>query len=255
MKKTYIETYGCQMNEYDSELLIAILRNHGYEIAANEAEADVILFNTCAIRENAHEKIYGRLGEVKHLKQSNKSLVIGLLGCMAQNLRGQLDRNDNIIDIFAGPDSYKRLPAMIAAIRDNRKHKQYDFSLSEFEDYSDIYPKRVPGVNAWIAVMRGCDNFCSFCVVPYTRGRERTQTTWVPPTFMSREPSAWGRNPFSRETGRISLFCLPFFLILNTITEAKLHKIKDVVFFLDNQYSCWGKYCHREESFLQITLG
>jgi tRNA-2-methylthio-N6-dimethylallyladenosine synthase len=176
MKKAYIETYGCQMNEYDSELVTAILKEDNYEITSIEADADIILFNTCAIRENAHEKIYGRLGEVKHLKRKKQALVIGLLGCMAQNLRGQLNRNDNIIDIFAGPDSYKRLPAMIEAVYGNRKDKQYDFSLSEFEDYSDVYPKRVPGINAWIAVMRGCDNFCSFCVVPYTRGRERSRT-------------------------------------------------------------------------------
>ncbi|MCZ6819837.1 MAG: radical SAM protein, partial [Calditrichaeota bacterium] len=175
MKKVYIETYGCQMNVYDSELVKSILRSENYEFTHSESEADIIFLNTCAIRENAHSKIYGRLGEIKHLKQKKKKLVVGLLGCMSQNLRGNLDRSENIVDIFAGPDSYKRLPGMIQAVQASGK-KEYDFSLSEFEDYSDVYPQRVPGVNAWLAIMRGCDNFCTFCVVPYTRGRERSRT-------------------------------------------------------------------------------
>lgn len=175
MKKVYIETYGCQMNEYDSELIKSILAANDYEFTDHEEEAEVIFLNTCAIRENAHSKIYGRLGELKRIKNSNPGLVVGLLGCMSQNLRGTLNRNENLVDIFAGPDSYKRLPGMIASVLDGGL-KAYDFSLSEFEDYSDVYPKRVPGVNAWIAVMRGCDNFCSFCVVPYTRGRERSRS-------------------------------------------------------------------------------
>lgn len=175
-KKVYIETYGCQMNEYDTELVRSILSKQGYEFTGNENEADVVFFNTCAIRENAHEKIYGRLGEVKALRQKNKDLVVGLLGCMSQNLKGNLKRSEELVNIFAGPDSYKRLPEMIEAVQANGRDKKiYDFSLSEFEDYSDVYPKRVAGINAWIAVMRGCDNFCTFCVVPYTRGRERSR--------------------------------------------------------------------------------
>ncbi len=163
------------MNAYDSELVKSILCKNNFEITAVADEAEVVFLNTCAIRENAHSKIYGRLGEIKHLKRKNKRLVVGLLGCMAQNLRGGLKQNENMIDIFAGPDSYKRLPAMIDSVLETGS-KEYDFSLSEFEDYSDVYPKRLPGVNAWIAVMRGCDNFCTFCVVPYTRGRERSRT-------------------------------------------------------------------------------
>lgn len=174
MKKVYIETYGCQMNEYDSELVRSILKANDYEFTDSETEAEVVFLNTCAIRENAHEKIYGRLGELKRLKNGGK-VVVGLLGCMSQNLRGNLDRSENVVDIFAGPDSYKRLPEMIDSVLENGK-KEYDFNLSEFEDYSDVYPQRVPGINAWLAVMRGCDNFCSFCVVPYTRGRERSRT-------------------------------------------------------------------------------
>ncbi|MFQ5676932.1 MAG: tRNA (N6-isopentenyl adenosine(37)-C2)-methylthiotransferase MiaB [bacterium] len=175
MKKVYIETYGCQMNEYDTELVRSILESHNYEFTDIQAEADVLFMNTCAIRENAHSKIYARLGDIKHLRQKNKKLVVGLLGCMSQNLRGNLDRNEDLVDIFAGPDSYKRLPSMIQSVLEKGK-KEYDFKLSEFEDYSDVYPQRVPGVNAWIAVMRGCDNFCTFCVVPYTRGRERSRS-------------------------------------------------------------------------------
>jgi tRNA-2-methylthio-N6-dimethylallyladenosine synthase len=175
MKKVYIETYGCQMNEYDTELIRAILKANNYEFTTAEKDAEVIFLNTCAIRENAHSKIYGRLGEVKHLKEEKNDLVVGLLGCMAQNLRGHLNTHEDLVDIFAGPDSYKRLPQMIQSVLE-KGQKAYDFSLSEFEDYGDIYPKRVPGVNAGIAVMRGCDNFCTFCVVPYTRGRERSRS-------------------------------------------------------------------------------
>jgi len=173
--KVYLETYGCQMNEYDSELVKSILASSDYEVTTREDEADVILLNTCAIRENAHGKIYARLGDLKHLKNGDHRVIVGLLGCMAQNLRGNLERSDCVVDIYAGPDSYKRLPAMIDAVRRTGR-KEFDFNLSEFEDYSDVYPKRVPGVNSWIAVMRGCDNFCTFCVVPYTRGRERSRS-------------------------------------------------------------------------------
>jgi tRNA-2-methylthio-N6-dimethylallyladenosine synthase len=162
------------MNEYDSELVRSILKANDYEFTDSEKDAEVVFLNTCAIRENAHSKIYARLGDLKHLRNGGK-VVVGLLGCMAQNLRGNLDRSENVVDIFAGPDSYKRLPEMIDSVLQNGR-KEYDFNLSEFEDYSDVYPERVPGVNAWIAVMRGCDNFCTFCVVPYTRGRERSRT-------------------------------------------------------------------------------
>ncbi|MFQ5603240.1 MAG: tRNA (N6-isopentenyl adenosine(37)-C2)-methylthiotransferase MiaB [bacterium] len=175
MKKVYIETYGCQMNEYDTELIRSILKSNDYEFTQSPAEADVVFLNTCAIRENAHSKIYGRLGEIKRLKAANKNVVVGLLGCMAQNLRGNLKTHESLVDIYAGPDSYKRLPSLIDSVRANGK-QEFDFALSEFEDYGDVYPNRVPGVNAWLAVMRGCDNFCTFCVVPYTRGRERSRS-------------------------------------------------------------------------------
>ena len=172
--KVFLETYGCQMNDYDSELIRSILRSHNYELTENPELAEVVLLNTCAIRENAHEKIYHRLDHLKGLKRRRGDLIVGVLGCMAQNLRTALTDHAPIVDVVAGPDSYKRLPHLIEITKDHRR-KAFDFSLSEYETYSDIAPQRQPGVNAWIAIMRGCDNFCTFCVVPYTRGRERSR--------------------------------------------------------------------------------
>lgn len=173
--QVYVETYGCQMNEYDSEIVRAILRRDAFDIVAAPEQADVVLLNTCAIREHAHQKIYGRVGVLSHLRRDNPRLLIGVLGCMAQNLKDELLRPASGIDLVAGPDAYKKLPALLRSVWDTGvKAKEID--LSEFETYSDVYPERVAGVNAWIACMRGCDNFCSFCVVPYTRGRERSRT-------------------------------------------------------------------------------
>ncbi len=172
--KIFLETFGCQMNEYDSELIRSILRSHEHTFVEQLEQAEVALLNTCAIRENAHEKIYYRLDELKGRKRRQKNLIVGVLGCMAQNLRQELAEHAPIVDIVAGPDSYKRLPLLIDAVS-GKGEKGFDFSLSEYETYSDIAPQRQPGVNAWIAIMRGCDNFCTFCVVPYTRGRERSR--------------------------------------------------------------------------------
>ena len=172
--KIFLETFGCQMNEYDSELIRSILRSHEHTFVEQLEQAEVALLNTCAIRENAHERIYHRLDDLKGRKRRQKNLVVGVLGCMAQNLRQELAEHAPIIDIVAGPDSYKRLPLLIDSVI-GKGEKGFDFSLSEYETYSDIAPQRQPGVNAWIAIMRGCDNFCTFCVVPYTRGRERSR--------------------------------------------------------------------------------
>ena len=169
----YIETFGCQMNEYDTELVRSILKDSGYGFTDSSDTADIVLLNTCAIRENAHNKVYGHLGELKHLKEG-KGLVIGVLGCMAQNLKKDLLTANSLIDVLAGPDSYRALPQLLKQAAAGQKSMAVD--LSEYETYADITPDRVPGVTAWIAVMRGCDNFCSFCVVPYTRGRERSRT-------------------------------------------------------------------------------
>lgn len=174
MKKVYIETYGCQMNEYDTEIVKAILKKENYHFASDPQEADVLFLNTCSVRENAHQKVQQRISVLRQLKRNNKKLVLGVLGCMAQNLKKDLLEKNVGVDLVAGPDSYKKLPSMLKHVSEENA-KEFSLSLSEYETYSDIFPEHTPGVNAWIAVMRGCDNFCTFCVVPYTRGRERSR--------------------------------------------------------------------------------
>jgi len=175
MRKVFVETYGCQMNEYDTELVRGILSRSGYELVDQDSAADIVLLNTCAVRENAHRKVFGKIHDIRHQNQG-RPLMIGILGCMATNLRQDLLDDKNLkIDFIAGPDSYKRLPALIQQASE-KGEKAFDLTLSEFETYSDVYPHRESGVNAWIAVMRGCNNFCTFCVVPYTRGRERSRS-------------------------------------------------------------------------------
>lgn len=174
MKKVYIETYGCQMNEYDTEIVKTILKRQGYGFTGKPDDAQVIFLNTCSVRENAHQKVHNRIANFRHLKRTNNNLIMGVLGCMAQNLRKELLDEKVGVEIVAGPDSYKKLPEMLAKV-DKSGEKDFYLTLSEFETYSDVFPAREGGVNAWIAVMRGCDNFCTFCVVPYTRGRERSR--------------------------------------------------------------------------------
>ncbi len=176
MKRVFLETYGCQMNEYDSELVRSILRKENYEFVTDELKADIVMLNTCAIREHAHRKVYGRVHSIRHHRGKDKPVTIGILGCMATNLRQEIFEDRSLkIDFIAGPDSYKRLPQLIReAIGEG--DKPFDVTLSEYETYSDIVPSRKEGVTAWIAVMRGCNNFCTFCVVPYTRGRERSRS-------------------------------------------------------------------------------
>ena len=182
-KKIFIQTWGCQMNVYDTELVQSILTKANYALVSREDEADVVLLNTCAIREHAHQKVYNRIHEIKRGHNGNP-VMIGILGCMATNLRTDLLENRRLdIDFIAGPDSYKRLPQLMeeAAKKEGRGKREegrkiFDVTLSEFETYSDVYPRRERGVNAWLAVMRGCNNFCTFCVVPYTRGRERSRS-------------------------------------------------------------------------------
>ncbi len=174
MKRVYIETYGCQMNEYDTEIVKTILKRHQYQFIDNPDDADVLFLNTCSVRENAHQKVIQRIYSFKQLRKQKKDVVIGVLGCMAQNLRKDLLDDKLGVDLAAGPDSYKHLPEMLNRVFEQGK-KQSDFTLSEYETYSDIIPEPEPGINAWIAVMRGCNNFCTFCVVPYTRGRERSR--------------------------------------------------------------------------------
>lgn len=176
--KVHIETFGCQMNEYDTELVRSLLKAEGFTFTEDREQADVVLMNTCAIRENAHNRVYGHLAGLKAIRRQ-RSLVVGVLGCMAQNLKQDLVENESIVDVLVGPDSYRHLPSLLTqAIRaqeEGLEQKGVAVDLSEYETYQDIMPEQTDGINAWIAVMRGCDNFCSFCVVPYTRGRERSR--------------------------------------------------------------------------------
>jgi tRNA-2-methylthio-N6-dimethylallyladenosine synthase len=162
------------MNEYDSEIVKSILEKNDYCFTEQPDEAHAIFLNTCSVRENAHEKVKNRISYLKHLKKKNKKLTMGVLGCMAQSLREELLDDEVGVDIVAGPDSYKKLPDLMKKVSETGE-KDYELTLSEYETYSDVFPKSDSNINAWIAVMRGCDNFCSFCIVPYTRGRERSR--------------------------------------------------------------------------------
>lgn len=176
MKKNnvYIETYGCQMNLADSEVVLGILQNYGYGITNEISNADVVLLNTCSIRENAEQRIYGRLGNIKTAKKDNPNLVIGVLGCMAERLRKDLIDEKKMVDVVVGPDEYRRLPELIDQAFGGGKG--IGVRLSRTETYDDIIPYREDGLTAWLSVMRGCDKFCTFCVVPFTRGRERSRS-------------------------------------------------------------------------------
>jgi tRNA-2-methylthio-N6-dimethylallyladenosine synthase len=173
-KKVFIETYGCQMNMADSEVVGGILRNEGYTLTKVIGEADVILVNTCAIRDNAEVRVYGRLGLFSRHKKQRPGVVVGLLGCMAERLRMQLVEEEGVIDLVVGPDEYRRLPALLD--RACQGEKGIAVKLSRVENYEDIVPLRTEGTSAWLSVMRGCDKFCTFCVVPFTRGRERSRS-------------------------------------------------------------------------------
>jgi tRNA-2-methylthio-N6-dimethylallyladenosine synthase len=155
-------------------LVKTILKKNNYNFTDVPEEAEVIFLNTCSVRENAHDKVHQRLNVFRQLRKENKNLIMGVLGCMAQNLRNELLDKKVGVDIVAGPDSYKKLPEMLNRV-DKTGEKEFSLTLSEFETYSDVFPTRENGINAWVAVMRGCDNFCTFCVVPYTRGRERSR--------------------------------------------------------------------------------
>jgi tRNA-2-methylthio-N6-dimethylallyladenosine synthase len=173
-KKVYIETYGCQMNLADSEVVSRLLHDEGYEFTRSLQNADVALVNTCSIRDHAEQRVIGRLGEFKRYKSNNPEMVIGVLGCMAERLRSKLIDQLKLVDIVVGPDEYRKLPGLLGAAFGGEKG--IAVKLSRVENYDDIIPLRTDGVSAWISVMRGCDKFCTFCVVPFTRGRERSRT-------------------------------------------------------------------------------
>jgi tRNA-2-methylthio-N6-dimethylallyladenosine synthase len=170
--KVYVETYGCQMNVNDSEIVLGVLHSQGYASAEHPDDADVILLNTCAIRDNAERKIHERLNHLKHNKKQNKNLVVGVLGCMAERLRTKL-LDEKMVDIVVGPDEYRRVPELVETARGGEK--AIAVKLSRVETYDDIVPLRTEGISAWVSIMRGCDKFCTFCVVPFTRGRERSR--------------------------------------------------------------------------------
>lgn len=178
-KRVYIETYGCQMNVADSEVVLSILMAENYEITNRIEEADVVLVNTCSVRDNAELRVYGRLGQFKHIKDKKPDVVVGVLGCMAERLRSKLTDEKakgvgQIVDLIVGPDEYRKLPQLLHKSR--RGEKGIAVQLSRLETYDDVIPLRTDGISAWMTVMRGCDKFCSFCVVPFTRGRERSRS-------------------------------------------------------------------------------
>lgn len=174
-KKLYIESYGCQMNFSDSEIVTSILQEQGYATTSQYEEADVILLNTCAIRENAEQKVRNRLKNFTPLKKKKPQVVVGVLGCMAERLKTKFLEEEKIVDVVAGPDSYRDLPNLFSEVDEGQK--AINVFLSRDETYADITPVRLNsnGVTAFVSIMRGCDNMCSFCVVPFTRGRERSR--------------------------------------------------------------------------------
>ena len=174
-KKLYVESYGCQMNFSDSEVVASIMTKEGYTTTRNVDEADVVLINTCSIRENAEQRVRNRLTEFKHKKDQNPDLVVGILGCMAERLKKALLEEEKLVDLVAGPDAYRDLPNLVEEVGTGQK--AVNVLLSRDETYADISPVRLDqgGISAFVTIMRGCDNMCSFCVVPFTRGRERSR--------------------------------------------------------------------------------
>jgi len=174
-KKMYLESYGCQMNFSDSEIVASIMAEEGYLPTTELGEADVVFINTCSIRDNAEQKVRGRLKEFRAVKRKNKDLTIGVLGCMAERLKAKLLEEEQLVDLVVGPDAYKDLPNLLKQVESGQP--AVNVLLSREETYADITPVRLGGggVLAFVTIMRGCDNMCSFCVVPFTRGRERSR--------------------------------------------------------------------------------
>jgi tRNA-2-methylthio-N6-dimethylallyladenosine synthase len=174
-RKLYIESYGCAMNFSDSEIVASILSESGFETTGDFNDADVIFINTCSIRENAETRVRNRLKEFKAAKGKNKDLVVGVLGCMAERLKAKFLEEEKLVDVVVGPDAYRDLPNLIEQVDSGQK--AVNVLLSREETYADISPVRLNsnGINAFVSIMRGCDNMCSFCVVPFTRGRERSR--------------------------------------------------------------------------------
>ena len=209
-RKLFIETYGCQMNAGDTEIVVALMQQEGYIYTERAEEADVILINTCSIRDNAEQRIWGRLAEMKRLRKARPGLVVGIIGCMAERLRERLTEGPSAVDVVAGPDAYRDLPRLVREAEAGGKG--VNVLLSTEETYAEIAPVRLDrnGVSAFVAIMRGCDNFCSYCVVPYTRGRERSRPAEtilaeVRSLFANgyREVTLLGQNVNSYRTGDV----------------------------------------------------
>ena len=187
-KKVYIETYGCQMNVNDSEVVLSILKDAGYALTENIEDASLILANTCSIRDNAEQRIWGRIDQFRLQKKSRPDVIIGILGCMAERLKEKLLEK---VDLVAGPDSYRSLPQLLEAVAPGKP--QINVLLSHEETYAEISPVRLDknGVSAFISIMRGCNNVCSYCVVPYTRGAERSRD---PYTIVNEARALWANG-------------------------------------------------------------
>lgn len=172
-KKLFIETYGCQMNVADSEVVASIMEMDGYELTENEKEADAIFINTCSVRDNAEQRVYNRLENIRSFKKKKKNLVIGVIGCMAERVKDDLiDKHG--VDVVAGPDSYLDIPNLMGNAE--KGEKAINVELSKTETYQDVIPTRIgKNISGYISIMRGCDKFCSYCIVPFTRGRERSR--------------------------------------------------------------------------------
>ena len=208
--RLYIETYGCQMNAGDSEVVLSILQDEGYRYTERVEEADVILLNTCSIRDNAEQRIRSRLRELSPLKRKKPGVRIGILGCMAERLKERLIEGDSPVDVVAGPDAYRDLPRLLRQARDGAR--SVNVLLSQEETYAEISPVRLDrnGVSAFVSIMRGCNNYCSYCVVPYTRGIERSRD---PETILAevrslfangyREVTLLGQNVNSYRAGEV----------------------------------------------------
>ncbi|HZY78875.1 MAG TPA: tRNA (N6-isopentenyl adenosine(37)-C2)-methylthiotransferase MiaB [Cyclobacteriaceae bacterium] len=174
-RKLYIESYGCQMNFSDSEIVASILRKEGFDTTSDISQADLVFLNTCSIREKAEQTVRNRLGQINSIKKQKPEMMVGILGCMAERLKTRLLEEEKIVDLVAGPDAYRDLPKLIFQVDEGEK--AVNTFLSREETYADITPVRLNsnGVTAFISIMRGCDNMCTFCVVPFTRGRERSR--------------------------------------------------------------------------------
>lgn len=173
MKKLFIETYGCQMNVADSEVVASIMQSDGFELTDSIAEADAIFVNTCSIRDNAEQKVLNRLQFFQSLKRKKKGLIIGVIGCMAERVQDELIKEHGV-DFVAGPDAYLDLPNLVGAVEQGEK--AINIELSTTETYRDVLPARIgKSISGFVSIMRGCNNFCSYCIVPYTRGRERSR--------------------------------------------------------------------------------